>query len=193
MPGLFLLGSNEDMIESYLDNSKFPTNIVSIFKNLLQNRKVILKTSEVPAIRDQKQGSPQGSCSGTALWNLVANEILQENGSINKNIQAFTDDFVLVSHAPTRVQLESQINQSIVKFSTLASKKQNQISADKTNYLLNSSRWQDERTERTHAIKYLGVYTHEKMNWNTHLKAQSIKATQLYQNLLKAVKSWVIP
>ncbi|GBL73876.1 hypothetical protein AVEN_230823-1 [Araneus ventricosus] len=32
------------------------------------------------------------------------------------------------------------------------------------------------------------------MNWNTHLKAQSTRATQLYQNLLKiAWKSWGVP
>ncbi|GBN18537.1 hypothetical protein AVEN_112500-1 [Araneus ventricosus] len=32
------------------------------------------------------------------------------------------------------------------------------------------------------------------MNWNTHLKAQSTRATQLYQNLLKiAGKSWGVP
>ncbi|GBM28073.1 hypothetical protein AVEN_66560-1 [Araneus ventricosus] len=62
-----------------------------------KNRKVILNTCEGPAIRDQKQGCPQGSCSGSALWNLVANEILQENWPINTSIQAFADDFVLVS------------------------------------------------------------------------------------------------
>ncbi|GBN82580.1 Putative protein in type-1 retrotransposable element R1DM [Araneus ventricosus] len=117
-------------ISSYLDNSNCPANIVNIFINLLQNRKVILNTCEGPAIRDQKQGCPQGSCSGPALWNLVANEILQENWPINTSIQAFADDFVLVSHAPTRVQLESQINESIAKFSTWTSKNQLQISTE---------------------------------------------------------------
>ncbi|GBM00496.1 hypothetical protein AVEN_111727-1 [Araneus ventricosus] len=33
-------------IESYLNNSKCLANIVNIFKNLLQNRKVILNTCE---------------------------------------------------------------------------------------------------------------------------------------------------
>ncbi|GBM04257.1 Putative protein in type-1 retrotransposable element R1DM [Araneus ventricosus] len=121
-------------IQTYLDNSKCPTNIVNIFKNLLQNRKVILNTCEGPAIRDQKQGS----CSGPALWNLVSNEIFQGNSPINTNIKAFADDFVLVFHARTRVQLESQINQSIAKFSAWTSRNQLQISADKTNYLLYS-------------------------------------------------------
>ncbi|GBN47535.1 Putative protein in type-1 retrotransposable element R1DM, partial [Araneus ventricosus] len=140
----------------------------------------------------QKQGCPQVSCSGPAIWNLVANEILQENWPINTSIQAFADDFVLVSHASTRVQLESQINESIAKFSTWTSKNQLQISAEKTNYLLISNLvrgptilWQGERIKRAHAIKYLGIYIDEKMNWNTHLKAQSTRATQIYQNLLK--------
>ncbi|GBM92241.1 hypothetical protein AVEN_203046-1 [Araneus ventricosus] len=115
------------------------------------------------------------------------------------------NDFVLVSHAPTyaptRVQLESQINESIAKFSTWTSKNQLQISAEKTNYLLISKlvrgptiRWQGERIKRAYAIKYLGIYIDEKMNWNTHLKAQSTRATQLYHNLLKiAEKSWGVP
>ncbi|GBO17890.1 Putative protein in type-1 retrotransposable element R1DM [Araneus ventricosus] len=123
-------------IASYLDNSKCPANIVNIFKNLLQNRKLILSTCEGPAIRDQNEGCPQASCSGPALWNLVSNETLQENWLINTSIQAFADDFVLVSLAPTRVQLESQINEYIAKFSTCTSKNQLQISAEKTNYLL---------------------------------------------------------
>ncbi|GBM44286.1 hypothetical protein AVEN_23341-1 [Araneus ventricosus] len=150
-------------ISSYLDNSKYPASIVNIFKNLLQNRKVILNTCEGPAIRDQKQGCPQGSCSGPALWNLVANEILQENWPINTSIQAFAENFVLVSHAPSRVQLQSQINESIAKFSTWTSENQLQISAEKTNYLLISKivreptiRWQGAyRTTSTAALQVI--------------------------------------
>ncbi|GBN27479.1 hypothetical protein AVEN_67544-1 [Araneus ventricosus] len=124
--------------------------MVNICRNFLQNRKVILNSCEGPAIMDQKQGCPQGSCSGLSLWNLVANEILPENWPINTSFQAFADD--LVSHAPTRIQLQSQNNESIAKFSTWASKNQLQISPDKTNYLLISKlvrghtiRWQGER------------------------------------------------
>ncbi|GBN82832.1 Putative protein in type-1 retrotransposable element R1DM [Araneus ventricosus] len=165
------------------------------------NRNAILNICEGPEIRDQKKhGCPQGSCSGPAFWNLVANEILQENWPINTNIQAFADDLVLVSHARARVQLESQINQSIAKFSTWASKNQLQISADKTNYLLINKlvrgptiRWKGKRIKRVHALHALGVYIDEKVNWNTQLKAQSTKATQLYKSLLKiAGKSWGI-
>ncbi|GBM71303.1 Putative protein in type-1 retrotransposable element R1DM [Araneus ventricosus] len=87
-------------IEPYLDNTKCPTNIVNIFKILLQNRKVILNTCEGPTTTYQKQGCPQGYCSGPALGNLVANEIVQENWPINTNIQAFADDFSPVFPCP---------------------------------------------------------------------------------------------
>ncbi|GBM42302.1 Putative protein in type-1 retrotransposable element R1DM, partial [Araneus ventricosus] len=40
-------------ISSYLDNSKCPANIVNIFKNFLQNRKVILNTCEGPATKNK--------------------------------------------------------------------------------------------------------------------------------------------
>ncbi|GBN12067.1 hypothetical protein AVEN_184121-1 [Araneus ventricosus] len=140
----------------------------------------------------QKQGCPQSSCNGPTFWNLVANEILQENWPINTNIQAFANKFVLVSHTPTRVELESQINQSIVEFSTWVSKNQLQISADKTNYVLISKlvwgptiRWLDEKINRPLLLNIsVGAYIDVKKNWNTHRKAQSTRATQLYEIFL---------
>ncbi|GBL66849.1 hypothetical protein AVEN_211241-1 [Araneus ventricosus] len=61
-----------------LDASACPSNINRLFHSLLQNRKVTLLTPQGRATKDQKQGCPQGSCSGPALWNLVANEILNQ-------------------------------------------------------------------------------------------------------------------
>ncbi|GBM95806.1 hypothetical protein AVEN_165506-1 [Araneus ventricosus] len=167
----------------------------TIHKGKAGHPKYLRRTSD----QDQKQGCPQGSCSGPSLWNVVANEILLENWPINTSIQTFADDFVLVSHAPTRVLLSHKLTN--LKFSTWASKNKLQILADKTNYLLISKlvrrptiRWKGERIKRAHAIKYLGVYIDEKMNWNTRIKAQSTRATQLYQNLPKiAGKSWGVP
>ncbi|GBM75474.1 putative RNA-directed DNA polymerase from transposon X-element [Araneus ventricosus] len=92
-------------IVNYLDNSHCPKNISTIFRNLLLNRKIILNSSELPAIRDQKMVWPQGSCSGPAHWNLVSNEILREIWPENTAIQAFADDFVIISHAPTKIKI----------------------------------------------------------------------------------------
>ncbi|GBN56516.1 hypothetical protein AVEN_197676-1 [Araneus ventricosus] len=51
-------------------------------------------------------------------------------------------------------------------------------------------RWKGKRIKRAHALHALGVYIDEKVNWNTQLKAQSTKATQLYKKSPK--NSWEI-
>ncbi|GBM53800.1 hypothetical protein AVEN_180451-1 [Araneus ventricosus] len=47
-----------------LDASTCPININRLFHSLLQNWKVTLLTPQGRATKDQKQGCPQGSCSG---------------------------------------------------------------------------------------------------------------------------------
>ncbi|GBM29115.1 Retrovirus-related Pol polyprotein from type-1 retrotransposable element R1 [Araneus ventricosus] len=76
-----------------LDASICPININRLFHSLLQNRKVTLLTPQGRATKDQKQGCPQDSCSGPALWNLVDNEKLNQVWPHNVHIQAFADDF----------------------------------------------------------------------------------------------------
>ncbi|GBN90757.1 hypothetical protein AVEN_120068-1 [Araneus ventricosus] len=100
------------------------------------------RSSKIP-VKDQRSGTENKAShkgSGLALWNLVANEILKENWPINTNIQPLADDFVLLSHALTRVQLEAQINQSIDKLSTYVSKTHLQISAEKQ-IISSTARW----------------------------------------------------
>ncbi|GBN60022.1 Retrovirus-related Pol polyprotein from type-1 retrotransposable element R1 [Araneus ventricosus] len=143
-------------------------------------------------------GCPQGSCSGPTLWNLVVNEILQETWPENSAIQAFADDFVIVSHASTKIKIENQIHTAIEKFINWANKNKLQISTGKTQYILFSKlrrppriRWQGEIIQRKHTIKYLGLLIHDKLNCNAHLRNLSTKSFTLYQNLLKITgKNW---
>ncbi|GBN70170.1 hypothetical protein AVEN_148565-1 [Araneus ventricosus] len=92
-----------------LDASACTVNINRLFHSLLQNRKVTLLTPQGRATKDQKQGWPQGSCSGPSLWNLVSNEILNHVWPDNVHIQAFADDFVLVIEADTNLVSKSNI------------------------------------------------------------------------------------
>ncbi|GBM64508.1 hypothetical protein AVEN_215881-1 [Araneus ventricosus] len=49
-----------------LDASTCPIKINRLFHSLLQNRKVTLLTPQSRSTKDQRQGFPQGSCSGTS-------------------------------------------------------------------------------------------------------------------------------
>ncbi|GBM37219.1 hypothetical protein AVEN_14984-1 [Araneus ventricosus] len=56
-------------------------------------RKVAINTSQGPATWNQQQGCPQGSCTGSAFWNLVADEMLLQHWPQRVHLQAFADDF----------------------------------------------------------------------------------------------------
>ncbi|GBM89557.1 hypothetical protein AVEN_259335-1 [Araneus ventricosus] len=55
-----------------LDASTCPININRLFQSFLQNRKMVLLTPQGSATKDRKQGCPQVSCSGPAVWNFVS-------------------------------------------------------------------------------------------------------------------------
>ncbi|GBN95809.1 Retrovirus-related Pol polyprotein from type-1 retrotransposable element R1 [Araneus ventricosus] len=170
-------------IISLLHKNNCPENLTNIFTNLLKNRQVLTQTNEGIAIRDQKQGFPQSSCSGPALWNLVANEPLIHQWPSNVAIQAYPDDFVLTVHAPTKKQMEEDTEAAIKICDNWAKTNSLQVSVEKTTDMLFSPlvastriRWNTSRVKKTHSIKYLGVHIDNKLNWNTHLYNQSKKA-----------------
>ncbi|GBN80971.1 Putative protein in type-1 retrotransposable element R1DM [Araneus ventricosus] len=68
-----------DSIANYLEEANCPRNIAHLFISLLHNRQVMMSTNEGPVFKQQNQGCPQCSCSGPALWNLVANDILAQH------------------------------------------------------------------------------------------------------------------
>ncbi|GBO19757.1 Retrovirus-related Pol polyprotein from type-1 retrotransposable element R1 [Araneus ventricosus] len=185
-------------IISLLHKNNCPANITNIFTNLLSNRQVLMQTSEGTALRKQNQGCPQGSCSGPAVWNLVANEVLIQQWPNNVAIQAFADDFVLVIHTPTKQKMEEDTETAINIFDNWARTHSLQVSVDKTTYMLFSPlvastriRWNTNRVKKSHSIKYLGVHIDNKLNWNTHLYHQSKKAAAYLQNLQKiAGNTW---
>ncbi|GBL90694.1 hypothetical protein AVEN_219359-1 [Araneus ventricosus] len=101
-----------------LDASTCPININRLFHSLFQNKKVTILTPQDRATKDRKQGCPQDSCSGPTLWNLVANEILNQVWPDNVHIQTFADDFVLVIEADTKNRLVKDTQNAITQFSS---------------------------------------------------------------------------
>ncbi|GBL91897.1 hypothetical protein AVEN_172805-1 [Araneus ventricosus] len=70
--------------------------------------------------KEQKQVCPQGSCRGPALWNLVTNDLLNQDWPAHTSIQASADDFILVIKARTKEDLRRSTQESIGKFTTWA-------------------------------------------------------------------------
>ncbi|GBM84567.1 hypothetical protein AVEN_33842-1 [Araneus ventricosus] len=91
-----------------------------------------LLTPQGSATKDQKQGS----CSGPALWNLVAKEILNQVWPDNVHMQAFVDDFVLVIEADTNKSLVGDTQSAITQFSSWCSENELAISTEKNKLYL---------------------------------------------------------
>ncbi|GBM21357.1 Putative protein in type-1 retrotransposable element R1DM, partial [Araneus ventricosus] len=175
-----------------LDASACPSNINRLFHSLLQNRKVTLLTAQGRVTKEQKQGCPQGSCSGPALWNLVANEILIQVWPDNVHIQAFADDFVLVIKADTNKSLVEDTQSAIAQFRSWCSENELAISKEKTNYILFSKMvrnpkitWNGYKINRVKSFKYLGIHVDDRLNWLEHINKQGDKAIKMQQNLKK--------
>ncbi|GBN21169.1 hypothetical protein AVEN_275256-1 [Araneus ventricosus] len=174
-----------------LEKLKVPRNIKIISKSLPYNCKVFINTQE-------EEGLPQGSCSGPALWNIVANDLLAQNWSDETSIQDFADEFAIITKANTKENIKILSTEAINIFINWADANNNTISPSKYNYILFGRLhagpriyWKNEIIKQTHAIKYLGVYLDDKMNWNTHIENQATKAQILHQNFLKRDgRSW---
>ncbi|CAL1269134.1 unnamed protein product [Larinioides sclopetarius] len=83
-------------IKTSLNNINFPSNTKETLIDLLSGRQVILNTPQGPATLPQHRGCPQGSCTGPAFWNLVANEVLTQSWPDGVHLQAFADDFIFL-------------------------------------------------------------------------------------------------
>ncbi|GBM49967.1 hypothetical protein AVEN_34934-2-1, partial [Araneus ventricosus] len=121
---------------------------------------------------NKNKDAPQGSCSRPALWNLVANDLRNQDWPAHTSIQAFAGDFVPVIKARTKEDLRRSTQESIGKFITWADNNNLEVSSDKINYILFSRwaagpriYWKGDIIKQKHAIKYLGVHIDDKLNW----------------------------
>ncbi|GBM22055.1 Putative protein in type-1 retrotransposable element R1DM [Araneus ventricosus] len=172
--------------------SSCPSNIQQILESLLENRTIVIPTNEGLAQQRQTRGCPQGSCSGPALWNLVADEVLGATFPENTTIQAFADDFLIVAAAESERKLGKAASDALKVFKAWSDKHDLQISVEKTKFLQISKLkrgpsvfWGDRRVKRTSVLKYLGVHIDKQLNWAHHLVQQGAKALQQQRSLIK--------
>ncbi|GBM07978.1 Putative protein in type-1 retrotransposable element R1DM [Araneus ventricosus] len=192
---------HHDAILTAIRDSPCPANIQKVFVNLLQNRNVSLQSPTGPIIKPQAKGCPQGSCSGPALWNLVANSALNIQWPSEVHIQAFADDFAMVIKAKTKENLKQVAQTAINTFNTWCETNYLEVAPEKTQFIIFSKMvapprllWKGVKIKKVNSIKYLGVYIDDKLNWRDHIAAQAKKAVQLHQSLnMIAGKNWGIP
>ncbi|GBN38765.1 Putative protein in type-1 retrotransposable element R1DM [Araneus ventricosus] len=183
-------------IKNSIDKITNKTNVKESLKDILSNRKVIIQTQEGPAIWPQTKGCAQGSCSGPAFWNLVADNILKADWPPNVHLQAFTDDFAFVISHKTKDGVQQLAKRAITTFSNWAETHKLKISMEKTKYmyigkLINPARikWNSTRIQKVTTLKYLGIIIDDKLKWIPHIMDKGTKALQYYQHFQRIAGS----
>ncbi|GBL77188.1 hypothetical protein AVEN_12809-1 [Araneus ventricosus] len=152
-----------------------------------------MQTSEGPVLWEQTQGCPQGSCSGPAFWNIVADEILSVQWPQEVHQQAFADDFAFIVTDNTREGLRKISKLALDKFKEWADKNKLHVLMEKSSYVLLSKfvrgptiKWGNQSIIRKNHLKYLGVTIDHKLE-------QGKRAMDQYQHLCRiAGKTWGI-
>ncbi|GBM39417.1 Putative protein in type-1 retrotransposable element R1DM [Araneus ventricosus] len=153
---------------------------------------VVITTPLGPASLPQNQGCPQGSYTGPAFSNFLANEVLSKISPSGVHLQAFTDDFVSLIEANTKAKVKTLANEAISEFRAWSDSHQLQISTNKSSYLhFNENkngprwseriRWGNSNLKRSSTIKYLGILIDEKLNYVAHLQEIKSKTFQIYR------------
>ncbi|GBM16328.1 Retrovirus-related Pol polyprotein from type-1 retrotransposable element R1 [Araneus ventricosus] len=174
------------------------SSISETLLDTLRNRKVTMKTNEGPALWKHTQGCPQGSCSGPAFWNIVADEILSVQWPQGVHLQAFADDFAFIITDNTRESLRKISRLALDKFKDWADKNKLHVSMEKSSYVLFSKlvreptiKWGNQPISRKNHLKYLGVTIDHKLSWLPHVIEQGKRAMGQYQHLCRiAGKTW---
>ncbi|GBN79917.1 hypothetical protein AVEN_84347-1 [Araneus ventricosus] len=116
-------------------NNREYSSSQQIFEGLLNNRKIVIPSNEGLAQQTQTRGCPQGSCSGPALWNLVADEALSATLPVNTSIQAFADDFLIMAAAESERGLGKAATDALKVFRTWSDRHDLSISVEKTKFM----------------------------------------------------------
>ncbi|GBM42184.1 hypothetical protein AVEN_261160-1 [Araneus ventricosus] len=78
------------------------SNISETLLDTFRDRKVSMQTSEGPVLWEQTQGCPQGSCSGPAFWNILADEMFAVQWPQGVHLKAFAYVFAFIVTDNTR-------------------------------------------------------------------------------------------
>ncbi|GBL76549.1 Retrovirus-related Pol polyprotein from type-1 retrotransposable element R1 [Araneus ventricosus] len=151
-----------------------------------------MQIGEGSVLWEQTRGCPQGSCSGPAFWNIVADEILLVQWPQGVNLQAFADDFAFIITDNTREGLRKLIKLALDKFKEWTDKNKLHVSMEKSSYVLFSKlvrgptiKWGNQSINRKNHLKYLGVTIDHKLSWLPHVIEQGKRVMDQYQHLCR--------
>ena len=133
------------------------------------------------------QGCPQGSCLSPTLWNVYANDLLEEiEHSTKANLIGFADDLTIYLTMNKTKRGTKSLQKALNIAQTWATKWKIKFNTSKTKAIIFSKRrnkfspifkLDNEKIDIVKSHRYLGIIFDEKLTWKNHVEKISQKAT----------------
>lgn len=167
-----------------------PNNIFNLIRNYLSDREVILDYADVRVTKRMSKGCIQGSTCGPVLWNIILDELLDEELPTGCHIQAFADDVLLVAHAKDTDNLQQITNKALHIITQWGESVKLCFGPTKTKLITFTPKSKTaeitmagEKLKFEKEIKLLGVTIDAKLLFNSHVNNVIGKATRIFNRL----------
>lgn len=161
---------------------KIPEYLVNTVESYFSERTIKVTKSKTI---DMTAGVPQGSVLGPLLWNILYDQVLRLSLPEGVTSIAYADDLAIMAEAINEVELERQVNESLMLVSDWMVENGLSLAAQKTEAIvLRGPRKRDQlnieiagtRVIPVKCMRYLGVFLDEKLSFSEHIKRSTEKA-----------------
>ncbi|KAL4135885.1 hypothetical protein QTP88_007467 [Uroleucon formosanum] len=170
----------------------FPIYLCRMISSYLSNRSASINVNGSRTEFVMTSGVPQGSVLGPTLWNILYDGLLRIRFSASITPIAFADDIALVATAREAYTLENDLTRAAELALTWLEETGLKTALQKTEAMvITKKRLHNELAVNVgghivsgrNVLKYLSILIDGKLNFNTHAKSASEKASHAVKNL----------
>jgi len=181
-----------------LRNLQCPINLYNLTRSHFSERVAILCANTYRKERKVTKGSPQGSCCGPGLWDVLYNALLDLEFTSHTKAIAFADDLAILTYGETTSEAEAYTNSDLAKIENWAKQNKMQFNELKSKTMLIARKrkrnrediniYLNNRLEQVKEMKYLGIYFDNRLIFHKHTEHITGKSRKMIYMLGKTAK-----
>ena len=180
-----------------LRKTNCPQNIFKLILSYVEDRRCVLKYGEAESSISMTTGCIQGSVCGPTFWNLVLDELLNQQLPDGCHIQAFADDVFLLVEGTTAEDASRRSSEALGKILDWGEGVKLKFSPPKTQLITFTPFKTKAKMKVTmgtedllpsSSIKLLGVVLDDQLNFIKHARSVVLKAQKVFRSLCKFVR-----